>query len=229
MKLGKTLVELNKVLAQAKIDFVLTRFNFFKDDPGDIDILVRPGSFNQAVSALEKSGYTSSPHDQALGGRIGGAQINLVKQNRIKIDLHKDFTWRKNYYFDLDLIWQNLETKTVAGVKVKAPRSDVDALVVAINIMFEKTYITQADWEYLQKFFSGTNFLAQIKRYGWGGTYARFSKWWENRKKRRQSFPVFLPLTLILYSYFEKFEPVSLAYYFFFRTRYLINKSLPYE
>lgn len=223
-KLGETLKELGG------IDFVLTRLNRFrKADPDDIDILIEPESFSKAIAALEEEGYEAFSHDQALGGRIKGAQTNLVRPGRLKIDLHKDFTWKKSRYFDLALVWNNLEEKEIDGVKVKTPAADVDAFIVAVNIIFEKTYLTKEDWQYLRRNFKGPVFKEQAKKYGWEGAYRRFIKWWESKGSKLQGFPAFLPLTLVLYSYLEKFDLVSFLYYFFFRVRYLLNKTLPYE
>lgn len=238
-KLAPTLEELSEALETDETEFVLTRFNMRNvNEPNDLDILVKPNFFKETIKILIDNGYISSSHDQALGGRIAGMQKNLIKTGRIKIDLHQDFTWRKSRYLDLNLIWENLEERTINGVKIKTPRKKIDVFIVTINIIFEKTYITKEDFKYLEteKDYFGENvFREQAEKYGWLRTYKGFLRWWEGGGSRTKSFPAFLPASLIIFSYVEKLihdkklDLVSLLYYFFFRTRYLINKTLPYE
>ena len=85
---------------------------------------------------LKALGYSASSHDHALGGRVAAAQINLTKPGRIKIDLHKDFTWRRHRYLDLNLLWK------------KYPQ--INKFLIMINIIFEKSYLLKHDYLYLK-------------------------------------------------------------------------------
>ena len=109
-------------------NFVLTRFNskFVKHD--DLDVLVHSEDFEKFISTLEKYSYNRSSHDQALGGRITGMQVNLTKPGRIKIDLHQDFTWRRKQYIDIKKIWENSKLNRVDPVW--------DAFLIMINVIF---------------------------------------------------------------------------------------------
>lgn len=231
--LGATIKEIASASSKHKIDFVLTRFgNRSNAQLNDLDLLVKPKDFGKTIKVFEKGGYKSLSHDEALGGRIAGMQKNLVKDARIQVDLHQDFTWRKTRYFDPSLIWSNPKKKKIAGIKIKTPAGDVDAFIITVNIIFEKTYIGKEDHGYLKKFGNNLNspvFQTQAKKYGWPKTYRRFVKWWREKGYKIHTFPFFLPLALVFHSYLEKFDLVSLLYYFFFRSRYLVNKTLPYE
>ena len=121
------------------IDFLLTRFNPETKTPDDLDILVNPHNFEKCIETLISRNYRASSHDHALGGRIAGMQANLVKPGRIKIDLHQDFTWRQKQYVDIKKIWENS----------KLNRVDLtwDAFLIMINVIFEKTYFVQEDFE----------------------------------------------------------------------------------
>ncbi|MAF36423.1 hypothetical protein CL622_04895 [archaeon] len=229
-----TLLDLNKVFSILKQLYVLTRYNSEKKSlPMDLDVLASVKYFKDAQNLLETKGYKAYSHDTSLGGRIKCSQVNLVKDGRIKIDLHQDFTWRKTRYLDLGLIWSNLEEQTLAGVKIKTPKSELDTFIIIINIIFEKTYLTKDDFNYIKTYVSNVLsdpiFEKESEKYGWRNTLKKFRTWWEAKGKSSTSFPKFLPLSLILYSYLEKFDVVALAYYFFFRIRYSFNKTLPYE
>ena len=203
---------------------MLTRFNPNTHEPDDFDILIHPHDFNKYIKLLNSRGYQSSSHDYALGGRIAGIQVNLVRSNRIKIDLHQDFTWRKKRYLDVEKIWLNSSNNRVS--------STWDAFLVMVNVIFEKTYFMQEDFEIFfsqwQNIKDSPELVQQTIQYGWNNTFLAFKNWMEIQIWNKK-FPVFLPIQLVLFSYLEKFEIVSLAYYLFFRIRYAVNKNLPYD
>ncbi|KKP80021.1 MAG: hypothetical protein UR81_C0036G0007 [Candidatus Levybacteria bacterium GW2011_GWB1_35_5] len=204
-------------------NFVLTRFNskFVKHD--DLDVLVHSEDFEKFISTLEKYSYHRSSHDQALGGRITGMQVNLTKPGRIKIDLHQDFTWRRKQYIDIKKIWENSKLNRVDPVW--------DAFLIMINVIFEKTYFISDDFEVFfsqwQKIKNSPELVQQTVQYGWNNTFINFKSWMENQQQELK-FPLFLPAKLVLYSYLEKFDLISFLYYLFFRTRYLFIRKLPY-
>lgn len=220
---------MTKIMTQTLIDlkemnYLLTRFSPASLSPDDFDILIHPKDFKECIQLLKTKGYQSFSHDFALGGRIPGMQINLVKANRIKIDLHKDFTWRKTRYLDVEKIWQNSIQNRVDPTW--------DAFLIMVNVIFEKTYFVPDDFDMFfsqwQKIKNSPELLQQTFRYSWNNTFTSFKKWIDNQTKK-PNFPLFLPMKLVLSSYFDKFDFVSLVYYFFFRFRYFINNNLPYE
>lgn len=237
-KFHDTILEISNILAEKGIEFVLTRFDKnSSNEPNDLDILVKSSSFKKTIKALEKNGYLGSSHDQALGGRIKGMQKNLIKQARIKIDLHRDFTWRKTRYFDLNLIWEQLEKNKINSTFYQKPKYEVDIFIVIVNIIFEKTYMTSENFNHIKThaltILMDPNFEKESKKYGWYKTFVLFRSWFMNLKPVK--FPIFLPIYLILFSYMEKSiydkktDLVSLLYYIFFKARFAINKKLPYE
>lgn len=181
----------------------------------DLDVLVRPQDFARVIAYFVSIGYKSSSHDHALGGRIPGMQINLSKAGCTKIDLHQDFTWRKSHYLDLALVWNQTD--------------QIDQFLVIINTIFEKTYLLEPEYNFLRSFTLTEAFQAQAVKYGWYKSLSRFQAWWRVRQTLKYTAPIFVPIGLILLSYLEKFEPVSLLYYLFFRTRYALNRMLPYD
>ncbi len=238
-KFRDTLLEILNILGKNKIQFALTRFDKNNPcDPNDLDILVMPDSFYETIRVLEGNGYISSSHDKALGGRIKSMQMNLTKTGRIKIDLHQDFTWRASRYFDLYLVWDNLKTKRVQGVEYQAPEDAVDVFIILINIIFEKTYLKESDYAYIKENIEAISknpiFTSQAKKYGWLRSFSWFVTWFGSIEGSK-TWPVFLPVGLVVSSYFEKFlhdkniNITSLLYYIFFRTRFILNGALPYD
>lgn len=238
-KLYSTISEISRIFTENNVEFVLARFNSNNPkEPDDLDFLVKPNSFERAIKVLEENGYRSSSHDEALGGRIKGMQKNLTRQTKIKIDLHQDFTWRKTQYFDLSLVWDNLRFVNFSKVRYPAPKVEVDTFLVIVNLIFEKTYIQKEDLEYIRgssrEIFTDPILQIQARKYGWERTFSKFSVWFD-KLGQPTHFPRFLPVSLILYSYLEKFlhdkrvNVISLLYYVFFRIRFNLNGVLPYE
>ena len=216
-------------IVDTQIETLLTRVTSTDEEPDDLDILIKKVDFPVFIKQLSRVGYSQYSHDQALGGRVNGMQVNLVKADRIKIDLHQDFTWRKKYYCDLSLIWKKSVISEIRKISMKEPAPNINAFIIAINTIFEKTYLEKGDWKYLEKNLKVLPiFSSQARKYGWYRTWFGFVKWWKNVKAGDQ-FPVFLPFKLIFLSYLEKFNFVSLLYYLFFRTRFFLNKTLPYS
>ncbi len=235
-KIIDTLNDLNSVSRASKVLFVITRYFNYKN-PDDLDILVKKEDYSKFILSLKTLGYETSSHDNALGGRMKGSQINLVKKSRIKIDLHKDFTWRASKYFDLDIIWNNLNQVKIGSNKYYVPSEVNNAFILLVNVLFEKTYLNKSDFTYLKSNFHNIVLsdllIKQSQKYNWPLSYGLFCNWFKNQKK--QNRVIFVPVFIILLSYIEKlfrgldFNIISFMYYVYFRTRYLIKGTLPYE
>jgi len=227
--LKQTIKDIKTVSEKSNLQFCLTRFN--KEDVSDLDLLVKKNQYKKTIFSFENMGYRSFSHDHALGGRKKNNQKNLVKKNRIKIDLHKDFTWRRKRYIDLKLIWKGLRKKNIEGIEINVPKKEIDSFLVVINIIFEKTYITRDDKssvEYFLKINNKQKYFEQASKYGWEKSLKKFLAWASGEKRGGKKIK-FLPFDLILYSYIQKPDLVSFIYYLFFRIRYLKKKKLPYD
>lgn len=214
-KFNLTINDLKKFNLETGIKYLITRLDSRNIRVSDLDVLIKKNDFKILIEYFKSIGYKTQSHDLALGGRIKGAQINLIKNNRLKIDLHKDFTWRKTKYIDTKLLWKKIRLS--------------DEFLVFINIIFEKNYIDKDDYSYVwskkDKIFSNYKFKKEAIKFGWINTFNYFKNW--NPKKIE--FPLFLPTKLLIISYLEKFELVSFLYNIFFRIRYKLFKILPYD
>jgi hypothetical protein len=233
-KFNRTIKDLEKALTKNKIEWLLTRLMRGSKKIDDLDVLVRRKDFKNAIFNLKSLGYQTSSHNQALGGRKKGYQINIAKNERIKIDLHKDFTWRKSKYIDTSLIWSSKKRAKVGDFEIYTPSKIVDVFLIYMNILFEKTYITFDDKQILQykSVLSNKRLLVQASKYHWIRSLKVLSSWLD--KKKFYKFPVLLPIYIIAYSYLEKFifekklDLVSLLYFLYFRTRLIFTGKLPY-
>src|SRR3989344_641653 len=229
-KVYKTLQDLHLVLTKNSVPWLWTRNINPHIALEDLDILVRPKDYKKAIKLLESSGYKQESHDEALGGRLLGYQVNLSKKERTKVDLHKDFTWRKTKYLDTSIIWKDSRKIKINKIYVSIPNLKVNALLIWINILFEKTYITSDDREIIKskKVLKETTTLSQANKYRWEKSINLLINWLDSSEEF--SSPQFLPTYIILFSYFEKFrhekkiDIISLTYYLFFRTLYLLTK-----
>ena len=57
-------------------------------------------------------------------------------------------------------------------------------------------------------------YVQQTIQYGWNNTFVNFKSWMEGQQQKSKSL-LFLPVRLVLSSYLEKFDFVSLGYYLF--------------
>lgn len=227
-----TLYEIGELLGTQKIPWILTRYGY--GEVSDLDVLVKSKDFNKVILIFRKAGYEVLSHNHALGGRKTDFQFNLLKKGRIKIDLHKNFTWRKSEYMDSDLIWSGIRQASIDGVLVYRPSVEVDCFLNFVNILFEKTYLLGDEKVLLQHIdvLNKSKFVNQAKKYKWSGSLLRFYKWLNTLNNN--DYPIFAPVSIIIYSYIEKLfragqiDLISLAYYTFFRTRYVLTRKLPY-
>jgi hypothetical protein len=224
-----------KDLKTLKVPWLLTRYVAGKK-PDDVDILVKSEHFEEVKKSLAQIGYKISSHDQALGGRLPGMQVNIQKKGRIKIDLHRNFTWRKTTYLPLDLVW-NKKTSIINGISVNVPEPSVDMFIVLVNILFEKTYINQTEFENIEsqiEKIKEDKFKKISEKFGWPYTFKYLLSWLDSVESKIKTV-VFIPIWLVIFSYFEKLlhdrkiDLKSFAYYLFFRIRYSFTHILPYE
>lgn len=238
-KFKDTISEISNIFNDNEIQFVLIGFDKNNTNKlNDLDILVRSNFFQKSIQVLEANGYKSSSHDQALGGRTKNMQMNLTKLERINIDLHQDFTWRSSKYFDLDLIWKNLIIEKIENVNFHTPEKVIDVFLVIVKIIFEKTYFKKEEYFFIKGIINEISSRIELQvnssRFGWEKSFNYFIEWFMLLDTPRK-WPIFLPISLVINSYVEKFQKdkkinfVSLVYYFFFRVRFVLNKVLPYD
>jgi hypothetical protein len=232
-----TIATISSLFKDANIEWILTRF-VVRDEQmaDDLDVLIHSRDFEKAKDAFRRNGFSLLSHDAALGGRLAGYQINVVKRGFVKIDLHKDFTWRRTKYFSDSFFWEGKIEKDINHTKVFVPGDAENAFLVSTNVIFEKTYFSKHEYEFVMKnheLMCSDRIVDQARRHGWAKTYVGFCKW--IGPKKSPSFPLFLPWGLVAVSFWEKtihdrqIDIVNLMYTLFFRVRYTLTKQLPYE
>ncbi|MDO8638510.1 MAG: nucleotidyltransferase family protein [Candidatus Daviesbacteria bacterium] len=253
-KLSDTLIFCNEVLKD--FSFLVTRtFKYIPYVTFDVDVYIPKSEFKKVIKVFKDNGCNVGSHDNSLGGRIPGSQINIFKKGLLTIDLHNDFTWQKRKFLDLDFVSLNYREENIAGVNVRIPSPEVELILCVADITHERFNITLLDliwlrglskeikkWDLVNK---------QIKIFKWertfnvvakiingmsvdlyGESFIRGVKSLENK----YSLPYFLPLQLCWLSYLEnvlankKFPFISFAYMHYCKFRYYLSgkKKMPY-
>jgi len=255
LKLSNTLKIINKTLDK-KLFYLVTRtYKYVEYITFDVDLYVKSSDFEKTIEIFKKNDFKSFSHDNSLGGRIINYQKNLIKDNLLTIDLHKNFTWQKRFFFDIELIHQNIRIREIAGVKVAIPSAEIEFMLCMADISHERFNITLLDIIWLMnlsKEITGWNGMySQAKKHGWEKTYIHLSKIINafteevygkkiipgmESVKSNYSLPYFLPLRLCYKSYWENFihtknfPLTSFAYMHYCKIRYYLSnkKKMPY-
>ena len=142
----KTLLDLKKIFLENNCDLLIPKtFKFYDYVTFDVDILVRFNDFNKAIQILSKNGYTIMPHP---GKKTQGLhQRNCFKPGMLKVDLHRKFYWLGIEHIDENVTWINTrEQKFFEETFLNTPSLEIDFILNAKQLMFERRYITLLDF-----------------------------------------------------------------------------------
>lgn len=254
-RLRETIKLTDKVLG-VKIKYLITRtYKYIPYVTFDIDLFINSEDFNKTIALFKEDGCQISSHDGSLGGRIPGKQKNIKKDNLLTIDLHRDFTWQKRRFLDIELLFSETRKRDISGVKCTIPSAEVEFLLCMSDITHERFNITLLDiiWiEGLSKEIKDWNLIFnQVSKYGWRIVFNETSKIINAMTKEiydkivipdvgvsniNTSLPMFLPIHICWMSYIEnlmknkQFPLTSFAYMHYTRFRYFLsNKNkMPY-
>jgi hypothetical protein len=255
-KLKKTLIFCNQVLGD-EFNWLVTRtFKYSPYVTFDVDVFIPENEFRKAVDKLKKNGCQIKSHDNSLGGRFSGAQVNVIKDGLLTIDLHNDFTWQKRKFLDPKFVIVNSRFQIITGVKVKIPSPEVEFILCMADITHERFNVTLLDLIWIhglsKEIKKWEDIFQQIKLYKWNRVFtytaAKINIMLESiynkqlipinvsSSKFEYNLPYFLPLKLCWLSYIEnflssgRFPAVSFAYMHYCKIRYYISgqKQMPY-
>lgn len=111
----------------------------FPNIPNDIDLLVPPARYQEATEVLGRLQNRHSRHWKSKDDK------DLFEgPNFYKIDLHYHFSWLVSMkpFLDQQLAWHQIRTVDFFGIKCPVPNMTFDWIANALNIMFERFYIT---------------------------------------------------------------------------------------
>jgi len=119
---------------------------------------------------FESAGNRTWGHE-SLGGRLDNTQLNCIKKGIINIDMHTQFTWQKKEYLDQELLWSNPRTQKEEGVEILLPPLEVEFLVNAAEVLFERFYLNMLIFLFMKEAcLEGMDWhliLGQVEKYGW--------------------------------------------------------------
>ncbi|RBY93930.1 hypothetical protein DQ244_00710 [Blastococcus sp. TBT05-19] len=88
---------------------------------GDLDVLVRPQDFSEAVARLEGAGYTLLDRNWLLLRRRMSGELHVMSPRGVLVDLHWDLTndaaTRKSYAMSAQAFFERAERLTIAGIE----------------------------------------------------------------------------------------------------------------
>lgn len=142
----KTLIDLKKIFSENNCDLLIPKtFKFYDYVTFDVDILVRYNDFNKAIQILSKNGYSVMSHP---GKKTQGLhQRNCFKPGMLKVDLHRKFYWLGIEHIDENVTWINTkQQKFFEETFLNTPSLEIDFILNAKQLMFERRYITLLDF-----------------------------------------------------------------------------------
>lgn len=193
--------------------------------------------FFRVIKLFEHEGLAFEKHP----GKQSFKQINFLRNDLLKIDLHNGFHWQGNTFFDERLVWKNTRFVSMLGVKIQIPALFVEVLLNLAHILYERRYVTLLDYFFLKdaiKKVDIDNLLKQANKYAWDnslsdllGIFNFLSSNFNNIK-----FPYILPLSLCIKTFNERyikigyFPKYDFAYFIFTTLRYYFTnrKRMPY-
>lgn len=199
------------VKTDRKIDHVLS----------DIDILIDEEGFSKARELLEEMAI-----DKNILEREGGWHFRL--ENQVQLDIHRTGEdWYSDDFIEVADIWKNLEQREFLGDVYPFPSAQMEWILNALNIIYEKWSITYLDLLFFQKSrnINRTEVNKIAKDYGWNVGLRIFNNYL-NKLENSKDNTVILPrmfsaidfLKIFIARLFSPYKNyrISLFYFFYF-------------
>lgn len=164
-----TLNMVHSVLDKAGIPFlVIKTYKFIPYVTIDIDVLVR--EYQTAIHLLGQ--YGEIKHHPSPGKQSSEKQKYVYLKELLKIDLHKAVYWQGYSYIDEDILWEKVKLQKVMKIsETYIPNREVEFLLNAAHILYERRYITLLDFLFLKRVstedISWDLIFEQADKYGW--------------------------------------------------------------
>lgn len=199
----------------------------------DVDILVRQEDYPRVSSTLQGEGeFCRHP------GKQSRSQMNFFGSQLLTIDIHKDFSWQGFSYLDKDAPWQGIVSSRIAGADVFIPSAEIEFLLYAAHIIYERRHITLLDLNNLvalsKEIKDAQALLRQVRKFGWQSSFIRLLSLMNGLT--RQIYPFFkdefnfvpLPRAEIRARFQMPYflSPVTVAG--FFREKIMFDRRIPF-
>jgi len=207
----------------------------------DIDILVSTSDFSKIVARFKELNIPNIALDQKFMVK-GKTDINVP--DGFPIDLHSYIGWRNVVFIPAeDILNQNFSIKKENGLYFANEK--INIIIFILTHVFEKGFITLNEDKFLK-----TNFDESFMKTNFPYLYTLLSDYilWIKktlREKRGHSYPLFVPISIIIKCYFKllfhskgkhgnvfwglKAFVRDISFIIFWRIRYVIKNKLPFE
>lgn len=254
-KLRRTIKFVQKVLGSS-VEYSITRtYKYTHYITFDIDLFSPKKDFKKATEEFRKNGCQILSHDNSLGGRLPGRQVNVKKDGLLTIDFHNNFTWQKRTFLDPELLEKDHRFENIEGVKTKIPSAEVEFLLCVSDVAHERFNFTLLDLIWIEgsckEIKDWDLIFDQIKKHGWWWTFSLVAKRINGlsqdiyqkelipkvgKVSQVYSLPYFIPAWICWISYLENFLKthhisfVSFAYMNYCKLKYYMSgkKRMPY-
>lgn len=193
-KQTRTIKSIVRILSRNQIPFLISRTKrTLPYITYDIDIIVPEKFMDLAVEVFSRHEYVIKRHGTINGIREGW-QKTAQKKDELLIDIHKNVSWLGGVYLSESDIWANFNKGKINNVICPIPDNDIEFLLVAANILFEKFHLTLLDYLYLSHLFTRINHDRVIeisKRYEWNEELELLIHDLAESKKQRTYYKLF--------------------------------------
>jgi len=254
LKLRNTLLFINSFFSQHNVPYLVVKtYRSIPYVTFDVDVLVHPSDFTFVYSKLKEIGELGK-HP----GKQTKKQVNFFASNQLTVDLHENFSWQGSTYLDDSFAWMNTRKQEIAGVVCPIPSAEVETILEAAHLLFERRYITLLDYIYLRRMsekpLDGQAIHKQVQCHGWDDAFTsllatvnEINYFFEGTELnpallarngelsvKEFDMPYFLSPLAVVKIFYEKyrkqdyFPKFDFLYYFFTLTRYHISGKRRY-
>jgi len=109
----------------------------------DVDLFVHKYDIERVRNLFaEKAGAKVTPF-------LPKNQTDIYVEGLLMIDLHEDFFWFRQEYFDNELVWNEKRQIAMEGVEVPIPSKTIDMLLTVAHILYERLHVTLLEFNYI--------------------------------------------------------------------------------
>jgi len=240
-KLDKTFAFIKDFFQNGALEYRIVKTLYQPEWIGnDVDILVSPKEFSKIVATFKELNM----HRLILNQKsMDEGKVDIKLLNGLTIDLHSYIGWRNVVFIPFKGIFDKDYLIKESGLSFA--KEKINSIIIILTHIFEKGFITLDDYKFLK-----THFDESFMQTNFTYLYIILSDYvsWIKKtltEKQNRSFPLFIPMPVIIRCYSKLFLYSKSAHsnvfwklkafirdisiMIFWRMRYLIKTKLPFE
>jgi thymidylate kinase len=207
----------------------------------DVDILVSKSDFGKIIVKLKELNTSKIVLIQKFAEK---GKVDIHVQDGFTIDLHSYIGWRNVVFIPSeDVINKNLLVKKRNDIYFAGEK--INSIIISLTHVFEKGFVTLDEYNYLRNHFDETFMQTNFPHLRI--LLSDYISWITKtlREKRNRSYPLFIPMPIIIKCYLEllfysknghsnvfwklKAFVRDISFMIFWRIRYVLKSKLPFE